>query len=416
MGKGTFRQLLVDEVSRIDESKTSKRHEHVIESFTPDHKAVIEGKHYTLFNSNDYLGLRFHPVVKLAEEQASDQYGAGPGAVRFISGTMKVHRDLEKAIAKFHGRQEAMIFSSAFAANMGVIHSMIKGQSRDSLVGKDTLVVSDALNHRSIIDSVRIAGLGKENKVIFDHLDLDSLDKVLSQNAGKFSRVVVITDGIFSMVGEYQDINKLQAVADKHDGAYEQGIVTIVDDAHGVGGFGATGRGTEEHTGGKCDLLIGTLGKGFGSDGGYVTGDSAYIEYMRESVATYIYSNPTSPGTAGAGLAAIELMNSDEGQKLLSILKQNIKTFKDAMKEAGFKFTADSSHAIQPILIGDAKKSSELTRALFDNGIVVTNISYPVVAKGLDEIRAQLSALHTPEDIKYFVKTITKCAKQIGIL
>jgi glycine C-acetyltransferase len=411
MSKEQFKQVLQKEICRIDESKTAKRHERVIDTFTEDHKAIIEGKPYTLFNSNDYLGLRFHADVHAAETEASLRYGAGPGAVRFISGTTRVYKDLEDAIASFHNREDAMVFSSAFAANLGVIHCMVKGQSKDALVGGDTLIVSDALNHRSIIDGIRVAGLSRENKTIFEHLNCDDLSTILQKHAGTFRRAIVVTDGIFSMLGESQDIKKLQEVTHACDDLYEEGVITIVDDAHGVGCFGETGRGSEEYTGGQCDLLVGTLGKGFGADGGYVTGDKIFIEYLRESAATYVYSNPFSPGTAGAALKAIDIVNGEEGRLLLNTLNENITLFKTSIRDAGFTLAVESFHAIQPILIGDPVKTHALTDALFNQGFLVTNISYPVVPKGRDEIRVQLSALHDNKDIEQFVKACTTCVQ-----
>lgn len=416
MGKNNFVELLKKEIKRIDESATDKRHEKVIEGFTKEKKAIINGKECLIFNSNDYLGLRFNPKVMKAEEEVGKKYGAGPGAVRFISGTMKVHKDLEAALAKFHGREAGMIFSSAFAANMALLHCIIKGQAKTSLVGSDTLVISDELNHRSIIDGIRVAGLSKENKAIFKHMDLDDLDKVLAENAGKFKRVLVVTDGVFSMLGEYQDVGKMQKVIAKHDAEFEEGIISSVDDSHGVAGFGATGRGCEEQTGGKCDLLLGTLGKGFGADGGYVVGSKVMIDYLKESAATYIYSNPISPATAGAALTSVKVMDSSEGKALLKKLNDNIKYFKGKFSAAGFKFAVDSIHPIQPVLIGEASKTKKLTEGLFKEGIVVTNINYPVVPPGKDEIRVQISAAHTKDDLDEFIEKAIKVGKSVGVI
>ena len=173
-----------------------------------------------------------------------------------------------------------MAFSSAFAANMAVLHCIIKGQSSASLVSAETLVISDELNHRSIIDGIRVAGLGKENRAIFKHMDYADLDQVLAENAGKFKRVLIVSDGIFSMLGECGDVKKIVDAAEKYDSAYEQGIITAIDDSHGVACYGSGGRGCEEKTGGKCDLLVATFGKGFGSDGGYVTGSKIMMDYL----------------------------------------------------------------------------------------------------------------------------------------
>ncbi len=405
MSKQNFYQILKAEAERVDDAKVAKRHELIIEGFSEDPapRAIINGKPYRVFNSNDYLGLRHSDELKKAEEVASHIYGSGPGAVRFISGSLKVHRELEKEIAKFHGREDAMVFSSAFATNMAVLFSLIKGQSKDSLVDGDVLVVSDELNHRSIIDGIRVANLPKEQRVIFKHLDDQDLDSVLASHQGKYSRVIVVTDGVFSMLGEYQDLKKIRKVVDKYDEQYPRGVLLVVDDAHGVAAFGETGRGTEEVSGGKADVLIGTFGKGFGADGGYVVADQVVIDYLRESAATYIYSNSISPATAGAALRSVEIVGSDKGRELLANLRKNTEYFKKKMLAKGFKFAADSIHPIQAILIADPVKTMAFKEEKFEQGILVTNINYPVVAKGKDEIRVQISAAHTMEDLDYFV-------------
>lgn len=406
MSKQNFYSSLQQELERLDEAQVNKRHETVIEGFTthPAPRAVVGGAEYRIFNSNDYLGLRHHSALKKAEHAATEKYGTGPGAVRFISGSLKIHRDLEQALAKFHGREAAMIFSSAFAANMAVLFSLITGQSRDSMVNNDTLVVSDELNHRSIIDGIRVANHPKEKRKIFKHLDMTSLAEVLEEGKADNQRALVVTDGVFSMLGEYQDLGKMRAVIDKYDAVYEQGVLLVVDDAHGVGAFGETGRGTEEVSGGRADVLIGTMGKAFGADGGYVVADKVVIDYLREAAATYIYSNNIAPGTAGAALAAVELVSGAKGQELLEQSRANTKLFKESLVKVGYKFAADSVHPIQPILIGDAKEAKALSKALYEAGILVTTISYPVVPAGRDEIRVQISAAHTREDVEYLVE------------
>jgi len=418
MSKANLYDLLSREVARVDAAQTAKRNEKIIEGFTndPAPRAELGGKTYRIFNSNDYLGLRFNSELRAGEEAASKKYGTGPGAVRFISGTLKVHRDLEKAVAKFHGREEAMVFSSAFATNMAVIFCMIKGQSADSLVSDNVLVISDELNHRSIIDGIRVSGLPKEQREIFKHMQAADLARVLEAHKGQHKRVVVVTDGVFSMLGEYQNLREIRKVIDQYDSVYEEGAVLIVDDAHGIGAFGATGRGCEEVSGGRADLLVGTFGKALGSDGGYVVGDKILIDYLRESAATYIYSNSISPGTAGAALAAVELIDKPAGKKLLKQSQENVKTFQKMMQKLGFKFAAESVHPIQPLLIGDTTKTKQLKEKLFTQGILVTNINYPVVPKGRDEIRVQISAAHTQKDLEYFVDACAKVGRELGLI
>lgn len=407
MSKQNFRKILEKEVERIDNANVSKRQEIIIENFK-DTKAIINEKEFLIFNSNDYLGLRHNQRLKDAEHNASLKYGTGPGAVRFISGTLKVHKDLEKALAKFHSRDDAIVFSSAFAANLAVIHALIKGQSKDSFVSDNVLVISDELNHRSIIDGIRVANLPKEQRLIFKHLDIEDLKRILEENKGKYKRVLVISDGIFSMLGEYQDLKKLKDTCDFYDEFYEEGIITIIDDSHGVACFGLNGKGVEEFCNIKCDVLIGTLGKGFGCDGGYVVSDKVFIDYLRESCATYIYSNSISPGTAGAALESVNLLQEEQGKDLLKKLNENINYFKEKIKNTELKLACDSKHAIQPLLIGDPEKSKRLTKFLFENGILVTSINYPVVPKGKDEIRIQINASHSKGDINYLIETLIK--------
>jgi glycine C-acetyltransferase len=414
--KTDFYKVLQSELDRIDNVKTTKRHEKVITGFTKDHKAIVNGQEYLVFNSNDYLGLRFDEEVKKAEHEASNIYGAGPGSVRFIAGTYKVYKDLESALAKFHGRDDAMVFSSAFAANLAVIFCLIKGQSKDSLVSGSTLVISDSLNHRSIIDGVRVANVKSEQKAIYKHLDYADLERILNENKGKFDRVLVISDGIFSMLGEQADIKMLKTVIDKFDGDYKEGIILFIDDSHGVGSYGATGRGVEEVSEAKCDVLVGTLGKAFGADGGYVVADQIVIDYLRESAATYIYSNSISPSVAGAALESVQTIDTEKGKQLLALLNKNISYFKTAIQQAGFTLASDSQHAIQPILVGDTAKAKLLAEGLFKSNILVTTISYPVVSPGRDEIRVQINSLHTEKDLQYFIDVCTRVGKEIGLI
>lgn len=418
MPKKIFYQILSEENNRLEKAKVAKRNEIIIDGFTDESfpKAIIDDKKYSIFNSNDYLGLRHHSDLKKTESQMGEKYGTGPGAVRFISGSLQVHRDLEKALANFHGREAGMVFSSAFATNLAVLFALIKGQSKDSLVPNNCVVISDELNHRSIIDGIRVANLPREQRAIFKHLDAKDLDQVLASFEGKFDRAMVVTDGIFSMLGEYQDLGKLRRVIDKYDQKYPQGVLLIVDDAHGVAAFGQTGRGTEEQSGAQADVLIGTLGKGFGADGGYVVADNQVIDYLRESAATYIYSNSISPATAGAALAGVKMVDSSNGKDLLDHLENNISYFKDKMIKAGFQFAADSSHPIQAILIADPVKTMAFKEGMHQQGILVTNINYPVVPKGKDEIRVQLSASMSKKDLNQFIEKAITVGKEVGLI
>ncbi|HCC84239.1 MAG TPA: 7-keto-8-aminopelargonate synthetase [Candidatus Pacebacteria bacterium] len=418
MSRNNFISVLKQEVDRIDKAKTSKRFEKIITGFTKESspKAIIGKEKYQVFNSNDYLGFRHHPLLKKAEREASEIFGTGPGAVRFISGSLKIHRDLEKALAKFHKRDDAMVFSFSFATNLAVLYCLIAGQNKDSLVDNNVIVISDALNHRSIIDGIRVANLPKEQRAIFKLMDPVHLEEVLEINKKIYKRALVVTDGVFSMLGEYQKLREIRTIIDKYDKEYVNGVLLVVDDAHGVGIAGKTGRGIEEIEGVKADVLIGTFGKAFGADGGYVVASQTVIDYLRESCATYIYSNSISPGTAGAALAAVELLDQAAGQKILAQSRTNLATFSALMSKAGLEFAAKSQHAIQPVLVGDPAKSKALKEALFAAGFMVTSINYPVVPAGRDEIRVQISAAHTQVDLEAFAIALTSAAKTLGLV
>ncbi len=408
--KQHFYDILKKEVADIDASHSAKRQEKIIEKYVfPEGKsprAMINGKEYILFNSNDYLGLRFNKEAIKQEAKTAEIFGTGPGAVRFISGSTLPHRQLEQALAKFHGRDDAIVFSSGFATNLAVIMTLVKGQRKTTVVESNVYVISDELNHRSIIDGIRISGVGKDQKTIYKHMDYEDLGKKLEEGLINYQRAIVLTDGVFSMIGEYADLKKIQDVIAKYDEKYPQGVLLIVDDSHGVGAFGSTGRGCEEISGGKADVLTATIGKAFGADGGYVVADQVAIDYFREASSTYIYSNSISPSTAAAALANIQTIDKPEGKKRLQTLKDHIAYFKKQAQEAGIPLATNSIHPIQPVLIGDAGKAKEKATKLFENGILVTPITYPVVPPGRDELRVQLNSLHTQDDLDEVIKLL----------
>ncbi len=418
MGKEKFYRTLSAELDRIDAAKTSKRFEHLIERFTDEEnpKAMIDGKRYSVFNSNDYLGFRHHPAVKKAEHDAVEQLGTGPGAVRFISGSFAKHRELEKALAAFHHKDDAIVLSAAFASNIAALFSLSRKQAKDSLLSTNVCVISDELNHRSIIDGVRIANLPKEDKRIFSHRDVGSLEIEIRSCVGKYDRLMIVTDGVFSMLGAYQDLNAIRKLIDRYDGAFPEGILLLVDDCHGVAAFGESGRGTEEVCGAEADVLIGTLGKGFGADGGYIAASQVVVDYLREAAATYIYSNSIAPGTAAAALEAVRILDSAEGARMLAALRANIACFKKAIAEAGFTLAADSAHPIQPVLFGTAEKTKRMVQGMFEAGYLLSAINYPVVPKDRDEIRVQLSAAQTEAELREFVSVFRRVAIENGIL
>ncbi len=397
-----FLRLIEKELLAIKKAGLSKGNEKVIEKFIQGKsvKGVINGKKYFIFNSNDYLGLRFHSKIIKAEEKSGRKWGAGPGAVRFISGTLRIYKDLEKKLASFHQKEEAMIFSSSFVANQGVIFPLIRGQRKNSLINDKVLIISDELNHRSIIDAIRLAKLNEEQKAIYHHMNMKELEEIIKKAINHFDRVLIISDGVFSMLGEIAPLDKIIKIKEHYQKYFKNGILTIIDDAHGVGVLGKRGRGSEEFHQVKVDLIIGTFGKALGTDGGYVVGPKLIIDYLRESSAPYIYSNPMSPSTASASLKALKILESKEGQKIKNKLNNNINYFKKMIKNTPIKLAAESIHPIQPILVGNPMKAKHLVQQLFNAGYLTTPISYPVVPFGKDEIRIQINANHSPKIIE----------------
>ncbi|MEW6324508.1 MAG: aminotransferase class I/II-fold pyridoxal phosphate-dependent enzyme [Nitrospirota bacterium] len=347
-------------------------------------------------NANSYLGLAHHPKLIEAEARAAERFGAGPGAVRFISGTFAPHVELERALAAFHGRESAMLMSAAYAAVMGVL---------PQLISDATAVISDELNHNSIINAVRLARPAA--KAIYPHLDVTGLERALAAYAGKARRAVVVTDGVFSMRGDHAPLEKIAAICQKHEPAYPEGVITIVDDSHGVGAFGRTGRGTEEITGARADLLIGTLGKALGVNGGYVAASRTMIDYLRETAPFYIYSNPITPAEAAAALAALDILSSSEGAARLERLRRLAARLRAGLGALGLE-TIAAEHPIVPLIIRDTQKTAALVRHCFERNILVTGLTYPVVPKGEEEIRLQLSADQTERDVDELLDVLKK--------
>ncbi|MGE0650603.1 MAG: aminotransferase class I/II-fold pyridoxal phosphate-dependent enzyme [Alphaproteobacteria bacterium] len=339
-------------------------------------------------NSNSYLGMSRRAEVVAADEAATRAYGAGPGAVRFISGTWGTHVELEERLAAFHGRPAGMIFSSAYATVMGLL---------PSLIGADTAVISDELNHNCIINAIRLAR--PRERHVYPHLDLGELERALDAAKDTCRRAIVVTDGIFSMRGDHAPLGKIMDLARRFDVAFDEGVLVVVDDSHGVGAFGATGRGTEEHTASSpVDILVGTLGKAFGVNGGYAVASETIVSYLRERAPFYIYSNPITPGEAAAAITALAVVDGPEGRELLDHLRAMTARLRSGIVTLG-RETIAGEHPIVPLLVRDTAKTAELVRHLRDRGVLATGLGYPVVPKGQEEIRFQVSAEHTAADI-----------------
>jgi glycine C-acetyltransferase len=359
---------------------------------------LLEGegdKEFLRMNSNSYLGMGLRPEVIEAEEVATRKFGAGPGAVRFISGSYEAHVSLEREIASFHGREAGMIFSSAYATIVSTI---------SSLVTPDTVLVSDELNHNCIINAMRLSR--PVGKAIYAHNDMAQLDAALEEWKGKARRALVVTDGVFSMRGDHAPLDEVMDLCARHDDGYEENAVCIVDDSHGVGALGRTGRGTEEYTGcPPVDILVGTLGKAFGVNGGYVVANEATIRFLRESSQMYIYSNPITVGEAAAALASLRIVASPEGEALLDRLRSLTERFEDGLGRIGIE-TIAGEHPVVPLMIRDTQKTHDLVRYLYEQGVLVTGLAYPVVPEGDEEIRTQVNADHTEADIDHVLKIL----------
>jgi len=390
--------VLIEKLDELKAKGTLKGKEMVITGVKPAQdkqgpRFFIEGggeKEFLRMNSNSYLGMSFRKEIIEAEEEAAKKFGVGPGAVRFISGTYQPHIELEKRLAKFHNRESAMIFSSAYATVMGIV---------SPLIGNETIIVSDELNHNCIINAIRLSR--PTVKEIYKHLDMADLGDRIKKAIGKGRRVLVITDGIFSMRGDCAPLDSIAEIAKKYDSEFEEGITLVVDDSHGVGAFGKTGRGTEEYTNTKgVDIIVATLGKALGVNGGYIASTSAIVDYLRETAPFYIYSNPITPSEASSAIKALDILDSQRGRELLENLRKLTKRFEKGLVDLGYEII-ESEHPVVPLMIRDAKRTSELVQDLTEHGILATGLNYPVVPRGDEEIRFQVSADHTEYDIDY---------------
>lgn len=388
--------VLRQSVEALEQEGRRKGYEAVVVGILPPEGArgpryLLEGHGAKLFirmNSNSYLGLSAHPALKKAEEAAIERFGVGPGAVRFISGTYATHVDLERRLADFHNREAAMIFSSAYATVLSVVVPLTTDK---------TVLISDELNHNCIINAVRLAR--PLEKMVYKHLDLQGLEqalqKAVSLGAG---RVLVLTDGVFSMRGSHAPLAEISQMVQQFDSQFAENAILIVDDSHGVGAFGPTGRGTEEYTTAHADILIGTLGKAFGVNGGYVVGSSDLVAYLRETSPMYIYSNPITPGEAAAAMASLELLGNLEGQERLWHLHTMTHRFRQGLLSLGYE-SFPGAHPVVPLVLRDGAQANRLVGFLRERGVLATAIVYPVVPRGEDSIRFQVSAEHTQADV-----------------
>lgn len=366
---------------------------------TSPQQAVIETNGRQVINlcANNYLGLANHPTIVAAAKEALDQYGFGMSSVRFICGTQDVHKALEERLSQFLGMEDTILYSSCFDANGGVF---------EALFGEEDAIISDALNHASIIDGIR---LSKAQRYRYKNLDLEDLEQQLLAAQGARHKVVV-TDGVFSMDGTLARLSGICDLAEKY------GALVLVDDSHAVGFMGKKGRGTHEHAHvmGRVDILTGTLGKALGgASGGYVSGKKAVVDWLRQRSRPYLFSNTLAPMIAATSLVVLDMIEGSDD--LRKRLHDNSAYFREGMTRLGFQLTP-GEHPIIPVMLGDAVLATKMANALLEEGVYVIGFSFPVVPRGLARIRTQMSAGHTREDLARSIEAFARVGKSLGVI
>ena len=360
---------------------------------------IFDGREVINLASNNYLGLTTHKALRKASVEAVKKLGVGAGAVRTIAGTMKLHMELEEQIAKFKQVEACVVFQSGFTANAGTVSAVL---------GKEDLIVSDELNHASIIDGAR---LSKATIKVFQHKDLDDCERILKETAGWPGHKLIITDGVFSMDGDIAPLPALCGLAEKY------GCIMMVDDAHASGVLGRGGRGTVDHFNchGRVHIQVGTLSKAIGAMGGYVCGSRDLIDFLYLRARPFLFSTSHPPATAAACKAAFALLDSPEGEKLVKKLWANTKFFKRELKKRGFQFKTSETPII-PIHVGDAAKAFEFSRKLFETGVFAPAVGYPTVAEGRARLRAIVSAVHKREQLLKAAEILGEIGKSLAIV
>jgi glycine C-acetyltransferase len=360
--------------------------------------ATFDGKEVINLSSNNYLGLTTHPKLRRAAIDATRKYGVGSGAVRTITGTMKIHMELEQQIARFKQSEACVVFQSGFAANAGTV---------SAILGKEDLIVSDELNHASIIDGAR---LSRATIKVFKHKDVADCERILKETENWPGKKLLITDGVFSMEGDIADLPALCDLAERFN------CIMMVDDAHASGVLGSRGRGTIDHRGvhGRVDIQVGTLSKAIGSIGGYVCGSKDLIEFLYHRARPFLFSTSHPPSVTATCQAAFELLDSEAGEKLIKKLWSNTKFFKRQLKKLGFN-TGKSETPITPIMVGDAAKAFEFSRELFSEGVLAMAIGFPTVPEGKARLRTIVTATHKRADLERAAEIIGRVGKRIGV-
>ncbi len=388
-------QFLKDEIEQLKKDGVYRKLP-ILEG--PDEAGIIlNGKKVINLSSNNYLGFANHPRLKDGAKKMIDKYGAGSGAVRTIIGNMDIHEELEKLLAEFKREEAAFIYQSGFNCNAGTIQA---------ITGKGDLIISDELNHASIIDGTR---LSKADRAIYKHSDMDSLEAVLKEKRGDAKNVLIITDGVFSMDGDIAPLPDIVNLAEKYE------CMTYVDDAHGSGVLGESGRGTVDHFNlhGRVDFSIGTLSKAIGVIGGYVAGSKTMYEWLIHRARPVLFSTSLMPAAVGAITESIKMLM--ESTEYTDRLWDNAKYFKEKLGALGFN-TGHSETPITPVIIGDEAKTMEFSRKLLENGVFVSGIVFPTVPKGTGRVRCMVTAGHTKDQLDQAVEAFKKTGEQMGLL
>lgn len=384
-----------EELAEIEQAGLFKKERVITSEQGPE--ITVNGKNVLNFCANNYLGLSSHPKVIEAAHRAIESHGYGMSSVRFICGTQDIHKELEKKIASFLGTEDTILYAAAFDANGGIF---------EPLFGEHDAIISDALNHASIIDGVRLC---KAQRFRYEHNNMDDLETKLKESAASRSRIIV-TDGSFSMDGTIAQLDKICDLADRYD------AIVMIDECHSSGFLGKTGRGTHEYRNvmGRIDIITGTLGKALGgASGGFTSGRKEIIEMLRQRSRPYLFSNTVAPSIVGASIAVLDMLT--ETTQLRDKLEYNTKYFRSKMTEAGFDIKP-GDHPIVPIMLYDAVVAQHFAAKLLDEGVYVIGFFFPVVAKGLARIRVQLSAAHEQDHLDKAIAAFTKVGRELGVL
>jgi glycine C-acetyltransferase len=390
-----YRDHIISQLAEIRAAGTYKN-ERIITTPQDAHIQVAGGQRVLNMCANNYLGLAENSEIIKAAHEALERWGYGLSSVRFICGTQSLHKELEKKISEFLGTEDTILYSSCFDANGGLF---------ETLLGPDDAIISDELNHASIIDGVRLC---KAQRFRYFNNNMEDLEQKLKEAANARFRMIA-TDGVFSMDGYIANLPGICGLAQKYD------ALVMVDDSHAVGFMGKTGRGTHEHHNvmGRVDILTGTLGKALGgASGGYTSGRKEIIELLRQRSRPYLFSNTLAPGIAGASLKVLDLLTKSTA--LRDKLEANAQFFRQEMSKLGFNILS-GTHPIAPIMLGDAALASKFADAMLSRGVYVIGFSYPVVPKGKARIRAQISAAHSREDLQFAIRAFADTKRELGI-